>query len=158
MLSDFAAHWTPAPEFLHRGKNAPCVYTVCVNPPVPPSSLQFRVCYWSAHSFKNFSMKTNRSACSLTNGLCSQSPFKNALNYFTARNECSSFMFTFQYVNIYFLVSIITLMFQNTPFKTGFHSQREPFLNENEPINVSKGFYFSSENKHNFIISPQNTG
>lgn len=45
-------------------------------------------------------------------------------------------MFTFQYVNIYFLVSIITLVFQNTPFKTGFHSQGEPFLNENEAINV----------------------
>lgn len=100
----------------------------------------------------------NLSVCGLTMGWRSQLACKNVLNYFMGRNECSSFMFAFQYANIYFLVSIITLMFQNTPFKTGFHSQREPFLNENEAINVFKGSYFSSENKYNFTISPQNAG
>lgn len=38
LLSDFAAHWTHAPELLHRGKNTPCVHTVFMNPPLPHST------------------------------------------------------------------------------------------------------------------------
>lgn len=78
----------------------------------------------------------NLCECGLTAGWCSQLPCKSVLRYFMRKDECSSFMFAFQYGNIYFLMSIITLMFQNTPFETGFHSQGEPFLNENEAINV----------------------